>query len=64
MCQVKRNIPEALRMQSNIEVDTDSLLGTIRLPFNKDMRKINEYLPKANYMKKNSSMPSFALPDL
>jgi hypothetical protein len=64
MPHVKRNMPECMRMKAVKEVETDSLLGTIRLPFSRDMHKINEKLPKPNYMKKNSSMPSFALPDL
>ena len=65
MPQVKRNIPETMRLEPAHETEADKLLSTIRLPLGgRDLNKIKGQLPKANYLKKTSSLPSFALPDL
>ena len=67
MTHLKRNMPESMRIQSPKDQDSDSLnplLSTILIPKGQNICRINEKLPKANYMKKNSSMPSFGLPDL
>jgi hypothetical protein len=60
MPQVKRNIPETMRAIDNAQEsnETDTLLKTIRMPLGgRDLSKIKGQLPKANYMRRQSSLP-------